>query len=120
MALGAASVIFMKLYRYVGPESIAERVRSVRVGTTIASGQDVIAWMKATGQHTEKDGSLIVTYIVDEFGVLRIADRRSEHVVCAGGRQVRAAGEMTFKFDKQRVTVTSVSNQSTGYCPEPA
>jgi hypothetical protein len=75
MALGATAVVFMKLYRYIGPKSIAERVRSVPVGTTIASVQDVIAWMKATGQHAEKGGSLIVTYIVDEFGVLRIADR---------------------------------------------
>ena len=47
-----------------------------------------------------------------------IADRRSEHVACAGGGPVRSAGEMTFAVDSA-IEVTAASNQSTGFCPEP-
>lgn len=62
---------------------------------------------------------MIATFIVDEAGFLRVADRRSEHVVCARGSRVRAAGEIRFGFNEKRVTIVAVSNQSTGYCPEP-
>ncbi|HVJ80243.1 MAG TPA: hypothetical protein VNC50_04160, partial [Planctomycetia bacterium] len=41
------------------------------------------------------------------------------HVACAGGRPVRSAGEMTFAVEKNAVAVNRVTNQSTGYCPEP-
>ena len=36
------------------------------------------------------------TFVVDEFATLRIADRSSEHIACAGFRPVMAAGELTF------------------------
>ncbi|MEV7725829.1 hypothetical protein AB0P15_13940 [Streptomyces sp. NPDC087917] len=59
------------------------------------------------------------TYVVDRAGVLRLAPRRSEHVVCAGGEPVRAAGEMTFERDGAgRWEVREVANLSTGYCPD--
>jgi hypothetical protein len=45
--------------------------------------------------------------------------RRSEHVVCAGGGLVRAAGELRFELRHGSVVVAEASNQSTGYCPEP-
>jgi hypothetical protein len=47
-------------------------------------------------------------------GELLLAPRRSEHVACAGGRDVLAAGEL--RFDSAGVVVEA-SNQSTGYCP---
>jgi hypothetical protein len=53
-------------------------------------------------------------------GDLYVAPRRSEHVACAGGRPVLSAGEITFTRQDRRWTVTEVSNQSTGYCPEPS
>jgi hypothetical protein len=110
----------MKLYRYIGPKHIAQRALSSPPGTAIASDADVLAWIKATSQQVDSDGFVIATFVVDESGVLRIADRRSEHVICAGGGGVRSAGEMTFALDADRLTVVGVSNQSTGYCPEPA
>ncbi|MDY3554615.1 hypothetical protein R5W24_003741 [Gemmata sp. JC717] len=64
-------------------------------------------------------GDLTVTFVVSAEGTLLVADRRSEHVACAGNRPVRAAGEMCFALERGRVLVTRVSNQSTGYCPEP-
>ncbi len=55
------------------------------------------------------------TYVIDLDGRLRLAPRRSEHVALAGGRDVLAAGEITIVDGR----VTEVSNQSTGYCPDP-
>src|SRR5207248_2652277 len=46
-------------------------------------------------------------------------DRRSEHVACAGGEPVLSAGEVTFSISSD-VRVVNVTNQSTGYCPQPA
>ena len=61
---------------------------------------------------------MIATFIVDASGFLFVADRHSEHVACAGGLSVRSAGEITFSVGPT-VEVLEVSNQSTGYCPEP-
>lgn len=63
--------------------------------------------------------SVIATFIIDVNGRLWIADRHSEHVQCARGQSVLSAGEMTFAVEKQEVEVVAVTNQSTGYCPEP-
>jgi hypothetical protein len=61
---------------------------------------------------------VVVTFIIDPSGQLWINDRRSEHVLCAGGGDVLSAGEMTFSL-RPKLEVVEVSNQSTGYCPEP-
>lgn len=58
------------------------------------------------------------TFVVDASGNLRLAPRRSEHVVCAGGGPVHSAGEVSFRKESGRWTVDEVSNQSTGYCPD--
>jgi hypothetical protein len=106
----------MRLYRYVGSKRIAARVGSEPTGVPIRSPGDVTNWIAATGQHGF-GGCVVVTFIVDEQGTLLIADRRSEHVACAGGRPVRSAGEITFALNPP--AVVAVGNQSTGYCPEP-
>jgi hypothetical protein len=59
------------------------------------------------------------TFVVDLDGVLWLAPRRTEHVACAGGREVLAAGEISFRSDVDGWYVDEVSNQSTGYCPDP-
>src|SRR6267142_1060159 len=104
-------------YNYVGPKKIAERVVSAPEGTRIEFTDDVRRWMRQTGQELDNSGNVITTFIIDESGGLRIADRRSEHVACAGGRPVQSAGEMTFTVRPGGVSVTWVTNQSTGYCP---
>ncbi|WP_274710572.1 hypothetical protein [Streptomyces sp. SKN60] len=58
------------------------------------------------------------TFVVGMDGVLRLAPRRSEHVACAGGGMVLSAGEIGFMREAARWTVSMVSNQSTGYCPD--
>ena len=107
------------LYRYVGPRKIAERAPSAPAGTQVESPEDVRRWVRQTAQEADAAGNIVATFIIDEAGWLRIADRRSEHVACAGNRPVRSAGEMTFTIRRSGVNVTWVTNQSTGYCPEP-
>jgi len=108
---------WMRLYHYIGPKSIAERTRPIPTGTAIRSAGDVRAWVRDSGQ-TLIAGCVIATFVINDSGLLLIADRRSEHVACAGGQPVRSAGEMTFDIGVV-VEVIAVSNQSTGYCPEP-
>lgn len=107
------------LYRYIGPTKIAERVAAAPAGVRIASPEDVRRWVRQTGQHADAAGNIVVTFVIDEEGSLRIADRHSEHVACAGGKSVRSAGEMAFAIGKNDVHVAWITNQSTGYCPEP-
>lgn len=95
-------------YRYVGPAELAAAGGSP--GVVIASRGDLVAWLRATGER-------VATFVVGTDGRLRIADRRSEHVACAGELEVLAAGELTFDA---AAAVRGASNQSTGFCPEPA
>lgn len=73
----------------------------------------------ASGQQPGPAGLLIATFVIDQAGTLLVADRHSEHVACAGRQPVLSAGEITFRITRQSVEVAEVSNQSTGYCPEP-
>lgn len=107
------------LYWYVGPKKIAARAPAAPAGIRVESPEDVRRWIRQTGQDADAAGNVVATFVIDEAGWLRIADRRSEHVACAGSRPVRSAGEMTFTVRMSGVSVTWVSNQSTGYCPEP-
>lgn len=106
-------------YRYVGPNKIAERAPPSPAGVRVESPEDVRRWIRQTEQELNAGGSVTATFVIDESGFLRIADRRSEHVACAGGRPVRSAGEMTFAVRPSGISVAWVTNQSTGYCPEP-
>jgi hypothetical protein len=107
----------LKTYRYVGPPEILARSRSAPKGVAIRSTDDLRAWIKATGQRSATQ--IVATLVIDESGSLLIADRHSEHVACAGGEPVASAGEMTFLVEGNQLEVIEVSNQSTGYCPEP-
>jgi hypothetical protein len=108
-----------RLYQYVGPQDIRERASTASAGLLVRSAADVQAWSRETGQRPDHHGLIAVTFVVDERGALRVADRRSEHVACAGGAPVLSAGEMFFRLSASVVEVVEVTNQSTGYCPEP-
>jgi hypothetical protein len=95
-------------FQYVGPAEIRDDARQAPTGLAIRSGADLRAWCK---QHLE-DGW--ATYVVSLEGMLVLAHRRSEHVACAGGEAVLAAGEI--RFDAH-CRVVEVTNNSTGYCP---
>jgi hypothetical protein len=109
-----------RVYRYQGPQTIAHAVAGHPEGYRILSEADLTCWMHDTAQQAGRSGSIEATFVVTEEGVLCLADRRSEHVACAGGKAVRAAGEMFFARGKAGWEVQEVSNQSTGYCPEPS
>ena len=108
-----------KLYPYVGPAHLANHASSDTPRLRVDSAAVLAAWM-AEQPGIASDGTLIVTFVVLPDG-LWVADRHSEHVACARGGPVRSAGEMTFAVDQRRrsVEVVYVSNQSTGFCPEP-
>jgi hypothetical protein len=109
----------MRLYRYIGPIQIANRAPLTPAGTPIHTAADLARWVRDSSQRPSPDGCVIATFVVDAAGVLLVADRHSEHVACAGRQMVRSAGEITFRVAGMEVEVTAVSNQSTGYCPEP-
>jgi hypothetical protein len=117
--VGQESITQARLYLYVGPKKIADRVRTAPPGMRVTNIEDVLQWVRQTNQELDRSGCVTATCVVDEFGWLSIADRRSEHVACAGGRPVQSAGEMTFLVSGNTVSIVSATNQSTGYCPEP-
>lgn len=101
----------IRLYRYVGPAAILEGVTGP-AGARVRRAEDVSALLGNTSEP--------FTFIVDAKGCLVLAPRRTEHVACANGGLVSAAGEITFSRERDgRVAVQYASNQSTGYCPEP-
>jgi len=104
MTLGVA----VTRYRYVGPREIA--AAAGEPGRIVAARDDLAAWLRASGERA-------ATFVVGVDEQLRIADRRSEHVACAGALEVLAAGEMFFD---DAANVAAVSNLSSGFCPEPA
>ena len=103
-------------YRYVGPNQLHERAKRASGRKCIRSAQDLLEWLDQNGRTTQ---TLIATFIIDTDEQLWVADRRSEHVVCAGGKEVLAAGEIEFSASGDRVCILGATNQSTGYCPEP-
>jgi hypothetical protein len=108
-----------RLYSYVGPTEIAAKLRDSSPGTPIHSIIDVLQWIRVTGAELDESGTVTATFVVDENGILRLADRRSEHYACAAGGPVQSAGEITFSVTGGNVVVVWITNQSTGYCPEP-
>ncbi|MFE9929625.1 hypothetical protein [Streptomyces sp. NPDC005533] len=107
-------------YRYVGPAELRALVRPGNEGRRIRSAADFDAWASASAStSTRTEPAEPFTFVVDTAGVLRLAPRRSEHVACAGGGPVLSAGEIGFRRESGRWAVHEVSNQSTGYCPDP-
>jgi hypothetical protein len=99
----------MRSYAYVGPAHIRAFALTQPMGTPIRVAQDLAPF--ATG--------LPLTFVIDATALLRVADQRSEHVACAGGGPVLSAGELTAIRAGKRIVVSYISNQSTGFCPEP-
>ncbi|MBI4749687.1 MAG: hypothetical protein HY774_14460 [Acidobacteria bacterium] len=108
----------MRIYRHLNPEAIeAHPEHSTRI--RITSSSDVRNWLRQTRQKPDWGQIIIVTFVIDTDGWFWIADRHSEHLACAAGRDVRSAGEITFDCSQTEIFVSEVSNQSLGYCPEP-
>lgn len=105
----------LRQYEYVGP---AELRRAAMVpGERVRDAADLAIFLDDLDP---ENGYLVATFVIDSGDHLRLADRRSEHVACAGGNAVLSAGEMFFRIEDDRAVLVEVSNQSTGYCPEPS
>lgn len=85
-----------KLYKYIGSESILLAVADYPVGVCILSMNDLKNWIVYTMQIPNAWGLIPATFVVDSEGHLRVADRHSEHIACAGGEPVLSAGEIFF------------------------
>ncbi|WBB62359.1 hypothetical protein O7599_07460 [Streptomyces sp. WMMC500] len=103
-------------YRYVGPRHLLRAAVGGPGGWPVTStaGLDTLADTCAGAEFGEP-----MTYVVDLNGSLLLAPRRSEHVACARGENVLAAGEITLIRSGSGWHVEEVTNQSTGYCPDP-
>lgn len=75
-------------YRYVGPAELKALVQAGSKGRSIHSSADFGEWVSAL---TLNELAEPFTFVIDGGGVLRLAPRRSEHVVCAGGGEVLSA-----------------------------
>lgn len=109
----------MRHYQYVGSRDLLESLPENSGRFCPDSAQAISQWLQETKQPREMDGSIVLTFIIDLQGKLWLNERRSEHVLCAAKQAVLSAGEMTFALEKGKLIVAEVSNQSTGYCPEP-
>jgi len=105
-----------RLYSYVGPSEILEASRSAQPGTLIEGLHQLLQWLNDHADDADATGLITATFVIDPYGKLRLASRRSEHVACASGGPVQSAGEITFSPDGE---VVEVNNHSTGFCPEP-
>jgi hypothetical protein len=109
----------LKSYKYVGSSEIKLSVVNFPIGTVIRSIADLKNWIDNThDKKTISSGLVIATFVVDIYGNLRLADRQSEHVACAGGGAVLSAGELFISCDGNEFEISDATNQSTGYCPE--
>ncbi|MFJ3966285.1 hypothetical protein [Streptomyces sp. NPDC090036] len=95
-------------YRYVGPAELRALIRPGAEGCGIRSAADFEDWISG---RPGAELSEPFTFVVDAARVLRLAPRRSEHVVCAGGGPVLSAGEMGFGRESGRWVVRTLSNQ---------
>lgn len=109
------------MYSYVGPKNILTSINPQQKGYPITSVEDIQNWILISKQDIIHEDEITATFTIGEEYILRLADRRSEHVACAGGMPVVAAGEITFDMEDQKViSISHITNQSTGYCPAAA
>ncbi len=105
-----------RTYQYVGPNEIREAARRQPAGARILSLGDLQVWLGTADTDRMPDGACVATFVISIDHNLLLAPRRTEHVACASGDPVLSVGEITIDQD---LIVTEITNQSTGYCPEP-
>ncbi|MBW4620674.1 MAG: hypothetical protein KME17_15130 [Cyanosarcina radialis HA8281-LM2] len=89
-----------KKYNYVGSEEIRLSASDFPIGTKICSIADLQKWIDNNCDRQTIAARLVVaTFVIDLNGNLRLADRHSEHIACAGGEAVLSAGEIFISWD---------------------
>lgn len=107
-----------RVYSYIGASDLNDPKLFQTERTLVATGGEFLATLQYW-QRQKRYAPAIFTFIVDTDGLLWIADRQSEHIACARGGDFLSAGEITFETEDDHIIVSGVTNQSTGYCPEP-
>lgn len=111
--------ILVRAYHYIGnPDFIPKGEFPPR--TLVDSVESVRTWMSEHSREVDIEGNIAATYVVDTNLQFWIADRGSEHVACARLGDVISAGEVFFSESKAGPYIDHITNQSTGYCPEPS
>jgi hypothetical protein len=106
----------MRLYNFVGPRRVVELAHAPIARCEPADAQELRRWLL-----DQRMGSPVaLTYVVTLRRRLCVAPREAEHVACARAMPVLAAGEVTVAMARDAVRVLSLTNQSSGYCPEPS
>jgi hypothetical protein len=105
-----------RAYPYVGPRELRELASAEITRIEPESEAHLASWIRASYGLEPTT----FTYVVTELGRFRISDRHTEHVSCAEGLSVLAAGEVELIVKGDEVHVETLTNQSTGYCPEPS
>lgn len=100
------------LYPFVGEAILLQLPPTPR--DLIQTQDDLVKWRQKHAVETNHEGYAVGTYIIDTAARLWLAHRRSEHVACARGGRVQAAGEIFLDGDP---LIGRITNQSTGYCP---
>ncbi|MES9511328.1 hypothetical protein ABWJ92_33840 [Streptomyces sp. NPDC000609] len=88
-----------RCYRYVGPVDLEAVVRPGSGGCRIGSPTD---FGVRVAERSAAEPAEPFTFVIGVDGVLLLAPRRSEHVVCAGGGVVLSAGEISFAREAGR------------------
>lgn len=109
----------MKIYHYVGNSKIKDNLSKLSHRLNVISSLSVSRWLTQTPHPKNPDNSITLTFIVDTDWNLWVNYRHSEHILCADGGDVLSAGEMTVDLNNDHVDIVAITNQSTGYCPEP-
>ena len=107
------------MYKYIGSKDILKQVKPEQIGYPITSAKDILYWINNSAQEFNNQ-EITATFTIGQNYIFRLNDRRSEHVACAGGVDVLAAGEITFEVEQKQISISQITNQSTGYCPSPS
>lgn len=106
----------VRTYPYVGPAEISARVGTGPAGFLVAGIDDLEGYLS---EQSTAEAREPFTFVVTERLRMLLAPRRTEHVMCAAGALVASAGEVSFRRTTRGWSVVEISNQSTGYCPQP-
>jgi hypothetical protein len=106
----------MRTYQYVGPRNLLELANADVARCEPRNPADLLNWLSTHSLSPP----VTLTFVVTVQGQLRVSPRHAEHVACARAEPVRAAGELELGLSAGLPSVLGITNQSTGYCPEPA